>query len=235
MCCLHPAGGQLYAYAPLTRLMPPSVEVLGVREVGWGAARPVHRTIEEYAARYAREIDAARPDATFVLAGYSLGGLLAYETARCLEARGRSVALVVLLDAVVVDAPTLTTLPSWVWNRRVLGWRARRRDAVERRRTTRDGRPPDRLLLGRESEQRGFRLQERYRPGPYDGRVLCVRAIGVGPTPDPDTFTHRWARVASTLEIVEVPGEHTGDESLLTTRHVPGVAAAILAALERGR
>ncbi|CAM5612212.1 Amino acid adenylation domain-containing protein OS=Streptomyces microflavus OX=1919 GN=HUT09_31485 PE=3 SV=1 [Streptomyces microflavus] len=50
-------------------------------------------------ARYADLIEAARPEGACLLLGYSLGGNLAFETAKELERRGRRVGHVVILDS----------------------------------------------------------------------------------------------------------------------------------------
>jgi thioesterase domain-containing protein len=48
----------------------------------------------------AAEISKCRPDGTILLAGYSFGGCVAYETAACLRAQGRQIGFLGLLDPV---------------------------------------------------------------------------------------------------------------------------------------
>ncbi|CAM5622617.1 Amino acid adenylation domain-containing protein OS=Streptomyces cyaneofuscatus OX=66883 GN=G3I52_11315 PE=3 SV=1 [Streptomyces cyaneofuscatus] len=54
---------------------------------------------DDKVARYADLIEAARPEGACLLLGYSLGGNLAFETAKELERRGRRVGHVVILDS----------------------------------------------------------------------------------------------------------------------------------------
>lgn len=54
---------------------------------------------DDKTARYADLIEAAQPEGACLLLGYSLGGNLAFETAKELERRGRRVAHVVILDS----------------------------------------------------------------------------------------------------------------------------------------
>ena len=54
--------------------------------------------LEEIARRYADDLCALQPDGSFRLAGYSFGGVLAYETACQLVDRGRQVKLVAVID-----------------------------------------------------------------------------------------------------------------------------------------
>jgi amino acid adenylation domain-containing protein len=61
--------------------------------------RPVrHKTIERMAAHYIEAIRDIRPRGPYLLGGYCIGGMVAYEMARQLRAQGESVPLVVLLD-----------------------------------------------------------------------------------------------------------------------------------------
>ena len=168
-----------------------------------------------------------RPHGPIALTGHSVGGLLAFEMARLLVSRGREVDAVILIDAIVLGRPSIRRVPHRLWKTRVEGSRARVRDLMARRRSARAGVTIDAELLGRESERRGTMLQRRYRPGPYAGRVVCIRAIGVGESPAPDKYTHVWARVASSVEVVEVRGEHTRANSILSPENAPAVAAVI--------
>lgn len=56
--------------------------------------------LDATAAWIASRIEAAQPDGSLRIAGYSMGGLQAFEAARHLVARGRDVALLCLFDAV---------------------------------------------------------------------------------------------------------------------------------------
>ena len=60
-------------------------------------ARP-DRSVQRMAARFVAEVTAAQPEGPYLLCGYSFGGLVAFEMARQLEASGRTVALLAILD-----------------------------------------------------------------------------------------------------------------------------------------
>jgi thioesterase domain-containing protein len=64
-----------------------------------GCASALLTSVPAMAACAARDILRRSPDGPVVLAGYSLGAAVAYETAQLLRAGGRSVALLALLDA----------------------------------------------------------------------------------------------------------------------------------------
>ncbi|MEU0099840.1 amino acid adenylation domain-containing protein [Streptomyces sp. NPDC006267] len=86
--CFPPAGGHGLVYRGLAGHLP-DYAVTGFNYLPG----------DDKVARYADLIEAARPDGSCLLLGYSLGGNLAFETAKELEQRGRHVAHVVILDS----------------------------------------------------------------------------------------------------------------------------------------
>ena len=60
---------------------------------------PPHASVEELATNYVREIEAFYPDGPYYLIGDCAGAPEAYETARQLSTRGKTVGLLVMLDA----------------------------------------------------------------------------------------------------------------------------------------
>ncbi|MFD7864178.1 amino acid adenylation domain-containing protein [Streptomyces sp. NPDC059783] len=86
--CFPPAGGHGLVYRGLAAHLPDHT-VIGFNYLpGDGKT-----------ARYADLVEAAQPDGPCLLLGYSLGGNLAFETAKELERRGRRVGHVVILDS----------------------------------------------------------------------------------------------------------------------------------------
>ncbi|MFB8139761.1 non-ribosomal peptide synthetase/type I polyketide synthase [Streptomyces parvus] len=86
--CFPPAGGHGLVYRGLAAQLPDH------RVIGFN-----YLPGEDKVARYADLIEADQPEGPHVLLGYSLGGNLAFETAKELERRGRRVAHVVILDS----------------------------------------------------------------------------------------------------------------------------------------
>ncbi|MFE9825916.1 amino acid adenylation domain-containing protein [Streptomyces sp. NPDC005791] len=83
-----PAGGHGLVYRGLATHLP-EYTVIGFNYLPG----------DDKVARYADLVASARPDGPWLLLGYSLGGNLAFETAKELERRGRQVAHVVVLDS----------------------------------------------------------------------------------------------------------------------------------------
>ncbi|MFI8270204.1 amino acid adenylation domain-containing protein [Streptomyces rubiginosohelvolus] len=86
--CFPPAGGHGLVYRGLAARLPDH------RVIGFN-----YLPGDDKIARYADLIEADQPEGPCLLLGYSLGGNLAFETAKELERRGRCVAHVVILDS----------------------------------------------------------------------------------------------------------------------------------------
>jgi thioesterase domain-containing protein len=99
---VHPGGGGVLCYAGLARALGPDQPCYALRASGLEAGEPRLRTVEGMAQRYLEEVRAVRPHGPYVLAGWSTGGMVAYEMAR----RDGDAALVALLD-------TAASLPAW--------------------------------------------------------------------------------------------------------------------------
>lgn len=104
----HPLGGELICYRELARASRAPVRVLGV---GWTGEPPEFgATLEDIARVHAEQLLVVQPDAPFLLAGWSFGGVLAFEVARLLTAAGARVDFLGLIDANPVIDP-ITGLP----------------------------------------------------------------------------------------------------------------------------
>ena len=96
---VHGWGGDVYGFLELTKLLPPDQPCYGVQAVGLDGKSARHTTVEEMAAHYVKEIVSFQPTGSFYLAGYSMGGLIAFEIARQLHRCGRRVAFLALFDS----------------------------------------------------------------------------------------------------------------------------------------
>ncbi len=97
----HAAGGSTVVYEPLLNRLPPDTPMYGFERV--------EGTIEERAAQYVPKLRELQGDGPFILAGWSLGGALAYACAIGLKQQGCNVPFVGLIDAVMPGEPILQT------------------------------------------------------------------------------------------------------------------------------
>jgi thioesterase domain-containing protein len=113
--CVHPSGGNVLCYAELARHLGPDQPFYGLQARGLGHGLAPHASIEEMAYEYVAHLRAAWPEGPYLLGGWSMGGIVAYEMARQLEAEGAEVALLALMDSApraggVDDADELSLL-----------------------------------------------------------------------------------------------------------------------------
>ncbi|MCP4656445.1 MAG: amino acid adenylation domain-containing protein, partial [bacterium] len=191
--CVHPVGGNVLCYRDLARALGPDQPVYGLQARGLGPDETPQHRIEEMAATYLREVRAARPQGPYALLGWSLGGLVAYEMARQLQAEGETVAMLAILDVFARrpdDAPTLSEVEIMlaalasvvsVPAEELADLDPDERVAVVLRKAQAAGGLP--AEFGMADARRYLRVYEgghdaigTYSPGPYPGRVVLFRA-----------------------------------------------------------
>jgi thioesterase domain-containing protein len=96
---LPAVGGTVHEYATLAHLLDGICRVRGLEAAGLLTGAAPMTSLAAIVARNAELIRRAQPDGPYRLIGWSTGGVLAYETARRLEARGAEVAMVALIDS----------------------------------------------------------------------------------------------------------------------------------------
>jgi thioesterase domain-containing protein/acyl carrier protein len=97
--CAHPAGGTVFCYRELARLLPDNQPVYGFQARGIDGREPPRARLEEMAADYVIEMRKAQPVGPYQLLGWSLGGLIVFEMARQFLAAGQQTELVAIVDA----------------------------------------------------------------------------------------------------------------------------------------
>jgi amino acid adenylation domain-containing protein len=106
--CVHPVGGTVFCYLPLARALGPDQPVYGLQSPGLSGGREPLGSVEEMAGVYLEALRSAQPHGPYRLAGWSMGGAVAYEMARRLTLEGEEVAALLLLDSSV---PSESRLP----------------------------------------------------------------------------------------------------------------------------
>ncbi|RKH48033.1 thioesterase domain-containing protein, partial [Corallococcus sicarius] len=215
--------------------------------------RPVAESVEEMAALYLEAVRSVQPQGPYLLGGWSMGGVVAYEMARRLREAGEAVDLLALVDAHV---PGLTK-PSTDYTPQ-----ARARIAFAHATASAFGQTPtltdDALARGDDNAMLGALLEEglrarildtqsgpaqlralfrvfqanllaleHYVPQPYDGTALLLSASESAPLP-----RHRgWeGLVRGGLEVLDVPGSH---HALMQDPHLEPLVERLREALAR--
>jgi amino acid adenylation domain-containing protein len=96
--CVHPVGGNVLCYAELAK-------ALGRERPFYGLQSPIPKpgsnsrmNIEQMAALYNGEIRQIQPTGPYLLGGWSMGGLVAFEMAKQLSEQGETIGLLAMFD-----------------------------------------------------------------------------------------------------------------------------------------
>jgi amino acid adenylation domain-containing protein len=96
--CVHPAGGHVLCYQPLSQLLGNHQPFYGLQAQGFNPGETVFTTVEEMAEFYVNEIQQFQPQGPYQIGGWSFGGVVAFEIAQQLIEKGQEVSLLGLLD-----------------------------------------------------------------------------------------------------------------------------------------
>lgn len=238
-------GGHVLIFRDLAGLLGPDQPVYGIQGIGLdGQEAPLNR-MEDIAARYLAEVDALALAGPVTVAGWSMGGVLAFEMARQLHAAGRPPHAVVIIDAYApwVISPLervrlhlqafarrsprgkLTYLAQRFSNRMN---RMRRSFGIETVSAGLDGEMAERV---RRSTLAQFEALANYRPQPLnaDIDVDLLRAEQTEGVTDPrssDVYLGWRSLVQGSIRVTDIPGCHTG---IFQQENVGALAAAISA------
>lgn len=196
---VHPSGGALFCYVPLTRALRPGPAVLGFPSHVSDREPPVERRVGAVAARILAALRRATDPARCVLAGWSYGGSVAFEVVRQLAEQGGGAP-----PAVLIDPPFLGAVDPPVPDEDEL-----RRQFVYDLSRLHGGRPGARV------------------PGkPPLAELLSAAGVDLGLT---EAEVHdrylTFAAAASALHRYRPPGVYPGPVSLLTAGPEPEITA----------
>jgi acetoacetyl-CoA synthetase len=220
---VHSLFGDALSMRPLAHHLHTDRAVYGLQARGLDPAVEPHERVEDMADAYVESIREVQPHGPYALAGHSLGGIVAFEMARRLVARGEEVEWLGMIDSDLHHS-TLTLIERMRWMRWKAGDLVRRALADPRGRLPRWSRKlvlrllprvplevPEREStlppLVRRLENAGWAAFAAYRPGPYPGRASFFRVEQ--PREDQGDPLPIWRRVVEGGLTVDVlPGSH---------------------------
>lgn len=180
---LHPAGGGVDCYRPLARSLP--YRSLAIESPGLRSDGNCPESVEEIASHYIACLERAGVRESLVLAGWSFGGVVAFEMALQLMRSGGRAFPVIMIDSYVgqeVSPAATDDLPLV--------------DDLE------DVPESERKRL-----QRLYRAHRRalrqYHPARYEGAVVSIRATALGGDPD-----RIWQASAPNLRVHRLQADH---------------------------
>jgi amino acid adenylation domain-containing protein len=118
--CVHAIWGNVLFYRKLVQYLSIEQPVYGLQAQGLDGKRSPLTSISEMASNYIEEMQTIQPQGPYFVGGFSLGGQIAFEIARQLQAQGQEVRLLAVVDsgAPVVtqwSADTANTPPQTLW------------------------------------------------------------------------------------------------------------------------
>lgn len=254
--CVSGIGGNPMTFLDLADAIGAQRPFYGLQHQGVDGRRRPYRSIEEMARAFVSDIRAVQNTGPYILAGYSGGGLAAFEAARLMTADGDDVPLVILLDT---ERPGLS---DWSPDERARQHWARMQDGGTRYLMRRAG---DRARSSRAEvaqriraglahlspytfrmaavEMAGRRAAAAYDPLPYSGDVLLFQS-----DPDPGSESgiprrrhesNGWRDlVGGQFDVVPVPAGHLeiveGRAASLVGREITRVLSAKVDISDRG-
>ncbi|MFV1966950.1 MAG: alpha/beta fold hydrolase, partial [Pirellulaceae bacterium] len=216
--CIHGLGGHVAAFMPLARQLGDSWPVYGLQAQGLDAGQQPHDRIEDMAEFYLSEIRRVRPEGPYLLAGWSMGGLIATEAARRLVAAGEEVALLAMLDTYLSVTDRLAEEVDeasgirWIAPRLKIPLREIQKlplekqwEVIAERADLAEGIGAAEIRRLAQVCQSHLTALARYTPKPYDGDAVLFRAKG-----NRDDKDLRWNGIYPQLRVERVPGGHYG-------------------------
>ena len=97
--CVHPSGGHVFCYAPLARYLTTTQSFYGLQSASVYHEASAGLSIEEMAAHYVEALRGVQPEGPYVIGGWSMGGVVAFEMAHQLEAQNQKIELLALIDS----------------------------------------------------------------------------------------------------------------------------------------
>lgn len=234
----HGLGGSVIDFFQVIKHIRTPHPIQGMQARGIDGTEEPFDRIEDMAQFHLDAIRQVQPRGPYLLAGYSLGGLVAFEMARRLTAAGEKVALLAMLDSY----PDIRYLS--------VGQRARLVARLTTRRAANAMKVPAsealslilrparrRSIAPRVSYQlpvdvslspamqraraRAYVALTRYKPQHYAGKIRFVRAEI--PTDFPADPAAVWGHLANEFEVETVPGDHLG----IMSTHYEKLASAL--------
>jgi len=250
LICLHGGDGGVFFYRDFARALADGIALLTLEAPGLSAPGLVPAVaVETLAGQYLEAIRRHQPRGPYRLAGYSFGGVVAYELAVQLRRAGEQVGFLGLFDTEnpakawrryplperaatfwrSLDGRSPLVKPALLLRRILGGLRTHLQVRAERLavRHAGPGRPHGRLRALHVREAHASAM-DAYRPAALDVPLLLFRTAAIDDKFDvaPD---YGWDGLTPALEIFDVPGEHL---TMFAPEHAPALARELSARLQ---
>ena len=225
---VHPGGGDVWCYRDLSQALPPNQPCYGLEAQGSDGQRQPLKCVHKMAENYLAAIRQQRPHGPYALAGWSFGGLVAFEIAQRLHQEREQVDLLAIIDsgitysfallrAILPSCQSVFTFYSRLDRKEILPTFIQQGRAAK---IFPDQVSDEKALLILDVFSANTQATSDYRPKHYPGDVSLFQGQErlVNKRFDP---AREWRRVAETVEHIWVPGNH------MTMLQKPHVASLV--------
>ncbi|MBO0332806.1 SDR family NAD(P)-dependent oxidoreductase [Sneathiella sp. CAU 1612] len=186
---VHGAGGNVLNFRSLSGYIDSKIPFYALRALGSDGEPEIHETIEEMASCYVAAILKSQPEGPYNLAGYSGGGVIAFEMAQQLRAAGHEVGHLIFFDTLAPDIdPQPVSILEKIWTARhwslgfALKWPIRKwqsrsagREMAQIAELLAKGEKIPDELVGQRMTSAYLTAESRYRPADYPDDVLLFK------------------------------------------------------------
>jgi amino acid adenylation domain-containing protein/FkbM family methyltransferase len=255
--CVHPAGGTVTCYVDLSRHLGLEQPFYAFQAKGLEEGEAPDHSVEAMASRYIEQMRAIQADGPYLIGGWSMGGVIAYEMARQLVEQGQTVGLLALFDTGLPpsaevrnarlkldDADMLYLIMSEMLSEtielspetlRLLGPDEQLQFIMEQARKANKMVPDYQLQQARrhfEVFKNSVNAVSDYQAHPYTGRIVVFRSSQATGEAPPD-LARGWDRLAQAgVEVHIVPGTH---QQMLSEPHVAVLTQYLTTLIEQGQ
>lgn len=117
---VHGGGLNVMPFYSIAKHLDPLQPLYGIQAFGLNGIDKPHSTVEAIAAQYVEEILTQNPNGPYALAGYSFGGIIAFEMAKQLKAQGKKIKALIMFDTYAFKSdhkdPALKKTLNWITN-----------------------------------------------------------------------------------------------------------------------
>ena len=106
--CVHPVSGNVLCYRALAQRLGQQQPFYALQARGLDDEQEPRATVAAMAADYLAAVRTVQPDGPYLLGGWSMGGLIAFEMAKQLQAQGEEVQLLALIDTKALEAEEIS-------------------------------------------------------------------------------------------------------------------------------
>ena len=211
--CIHPGGGNVLCYLQLAKHLGSDQPFYALQAPGVDGIRPPLDSVVAMAEEYVAAIRIVQPKGPYYVAGWSAGGVIAFEVAQQLLSAGESIAHLAILDSGmlytmgILKAVSPADQPGAI---EMMG-----RPAAEQVKAFRVRSGAAQLIPAEADDTQAMRIIELfegnvhavvdYRPQDYTGRVDLYQAAEILVPPRRLPVTE-WQRVCRNLQVHTVPG-----------------------------